>query len=102
MLPNELQDRLGFKEVSNTNTAADTDNNNPAVNEVVDPDPLVVILDGVNLIDDADDDGSDRDVVMEPVYLDLDTDDDHEVYKFYFWANESGRMSWPQNGTSPP
>eukprot|EP00957_Ditylum_brightwellii_P098480 7502628-Ditylum_brightwellii.AAC.1 len=64
MLPHELQDRLGFKEVSDINTDAYTDNNDTAVNEVVDPDPLVVVPDGVNLIDD--DDGSDRDVVMEP------------------------------------
>eukprot|EP00957_Ditylum_brightwellii_P017080 1288395-Ditylum_brightwellii.AAC.1 len=77
MVPYELQDRHGFKEVSNANADADTDNNDPAVNEAVNPEPLVVVLDGVNLIDD--DDGSDRDVVMEPVDLDSDTDDDHEV-----------------------
>eukprot|EP00957_Ditylum_brightwellii_P180191 13725727-Ditylum_brightwellii.AAC.1 len=33
MLPYELQDRLGFKEVGDTNTDADTDNNDTAVNE---------------------------------------------------------------------
>eukprot|EP00957_Ditylum_brightwellii_P052355 3971113-Ditylum_brightwellii.AAC.1 len=36
-----------------------------------------MVLDGVNLIDN--DDVSDRDIVMEPVDLDLDTDDDHGV-----------------------
>eukprot|EP00957_Ditylum_brightwellii_P211596 15366352-Ditylum_brightwellii.AAC.1 len=77
MLPCELQDRLGFKGIGNTDTDADTDINDTAVNEVVDPDSLVVVPDGVNLIDD--DNGSDRDVVMEPVVLDLDTDDDHRV-----------------------
>eukprot|EP00957_Ditylum_brightwellii_P132477 10102519-Ditylum_brightwellii.AAC.1 len=75
MLPYELQDRHGFKEVINNNTDADTDNNDPSMNEAVDPDPLVMVMDGVNLIDDND--VSNRDVVMEPVDLDLDTDDDH-------------------------
>eukprot|EP00957_Ditylum_brightwellii_P171647 13067885-Ditylum_brightwellii.AAC.1 len=79
MFPYELQGRLGFKKVSDTNTDADTDNNDTVVNEVVDPDPPVVIPDGVNLIDD--DDSSDRDVVIEPVDLDLDTDDDHGVHE---------------------
>eukprot|EP00957_Ditylum_brightwellii_P092893 7072647-Ditylum_brightwellii.AAC.1 len=36
-----------------------------------------MVPDGVNLIDD--DDVSDRDIVMEPVDLDSDTDDDHGV-----------------------
>eukprot|EP00957_Ditylum_brightwellii_P194418 14806564-Ditylum_brightwellii.AAC.1 len=64
MLPYELKDRLGFKEVSNTDIDADTDNNDTAVNEVVGQDPRVVVLDDVNLIDD--DDGSDKDIVMQP------------------------------------
>eukprot|EP00957_Ditylum_brightwellii_P084496 6425396-Ditylum_brightwellii.AAC.1 len=64
MLPYELQDRHGFKEVRNSNTDADTDKNDLPMNEAVDPDPLVMVLNGVNLIDD--DDASDRDILMEP------------------------------------
>eukprot|EP00957_Ditylum_brightwellii_P157164 11961832-Ditylum_brightwellii.AAC.1 len=47
------------------------------MNEAVDPDPPVMVPDSVNLIDD--DDVSNRDIVMEPVDLDSDIDDDHGV-----------------------
>eukprot|EP00957_Ditylum_brightwellii_P039751 3008972-Ditylum_brightwellii.AAC.1 len=47
------------------------------MNESVDSDPPIMVQDSVNLIDD--DDVSNGDVLMEPVDLDLDTDDDHGV-----------------------
>eukprot|EP00957_Ditylum_brightwellii_P194293 14797765-Ditylum_brightwellii.AAC.1 len=75
MLPYELQDRHILEEDRNNNTDEDTDNNDPIINEAVDPDPPVMVLDGVNLIDD--DDVSNRNVVIKPVDLDLDTDDEH-------------------------
>eukprot|EP00957_Ditylum_brightwellii_P120681 9205115-Ditylum_brightwellii.AAC.1 len=77
MLPYELQDRHRFKEVRNDDTDEDTDSNYPAMNEAADPDPLIMVPDGVNLIDD--DDVSNRGVVMKPVDLDFDTDDDNGV-----------------------
>eukprot|EP00957_Ditylum_brightwellii_P130495 9955519-Ditylum_brightwellii.AAC.1 len=38
----DMEERHKAQEVSDTNTDADTDDNDPAVNEAVDPDPPVV------------------------------------------------------------